>query len=426
MKLSVEGYKSIADKCTVEFNGLTVLAGANSSGKSSFMQPLLLIKQTLESTYGSKGLILDGPNVRLTDSSQIISKVCSNQDFFAIELETEGKWTRAEFQLGKKSGVENKRLQYKDENLTQELTLEIGLSEQAIVDIIEHLPDNTQRLLTNFREHDTKIIVKRGRNAFLTLSLDKFFFPFFDDFSESLEVVSKRLIHVPGLRGNPERLYKVTQSEGSHFVGSFEPYIASIVHKWSETKSPFFTQLQDNLRKLGLTSDIRSKQENDTQLQLEVALHKQSSNKDDFVNIADVGFGVSQTLPVLVALLTAGKGDLIYIEQPELHLHPNAQYALAEIIIEAVKNGKRVIIETHSSLLLTGIQTAVARHKLDETKVSLNWFTQDDTGRTKVNAMYLDKYGRFGDWPADFDEVALRAESDYLDAVEYAMREVHD
>jgi hypothetical protein len=56
----------------------------------------------------------------------------------------------------------------------------------------------------------------------------------------------------------------------------------------------------------------------------------------------------------------------------------------------------------------------------------LNWFTQDDTGRTKVNAMYLDKYGRFGDWPADFDEVALRAESDYLDAVEYAMREVHD
>jgi hypothetical protein len=40
--------------------------------------------------------------------------------------------------------------------------------------------------------------------------------------------------------------------------------------------------------------------------------------------------------------------------------------------------------------------------------------------------MYLDKYGRFGDWPADFDEVALRAESDYLDAVEYAMREVHD
>jgi predicted ATPase len=44
MKLSIEGYKSIADKCTIEFNGLTVLAGANSSGKSSFMQPLLLIK----------------------------------------------------------------------------------------------------------------------------------------------------------------------------------------------------------------------------------------------------------------------------------------------------------------------------------------------------------------------------------------------
>lgn len=422
MKLSVEGYKSIADKCTVEFNGLTVLAGANSSGKSSFMQPLLLIKQTLESTYDAKGLILDGVNVRLTDSSQIISKVCENKDFFAIELETDGKWTRAEFQLGKRTGVENKRLQYKDASLKQTLTLEVGLSEKAIEEIVDQLPEHQQHLMKVFREHNMKVAVRRDRNTFLTLSADRNFFPAFGNFSDSLETVSQRLIHVPGLRGNPERLYKVTQSEGAHFVGSFEPYVASIIHQWSETKSPYFEALQENLRQLGLTSNIRSQQENNTQLQLEVALHKQQSDKDDFVNIADVGFGVSQTLPVLVALLTARKGDLIYIEQPELHLHPNAQYALAEIIIKAVKNGRRVVIETHSSLLLTGIQTAVAKHQLNDEQVSLNWFTQDDTGITNAKAVRLDKYGRFNDWPADFDEVALRAEADYLDAVEEAIR----
>ncbi len=365
---------------------------------------------------------MDGANLRLTDSSQIISKVCENKDFFAIEVEASGRWTRAEFQLGQKSGVVNKRLQYKGEGLTHHLTLEMGLSESAIEDVVNQLPDDHKQILNMFRsKHEMKVVVRRGRNGFLILSTDKASFPY-GEFSESLETVSQRLIHVPGLRGNPERLYKVTQSEGAHFVGSFEPYVASIIHQWYEDKSPFFRQLQGNLRQLGLTSDIRSKQENDTQLQLEVALHKQSSDQNDFVNIADVGFGVSQTLPVLVALLAARKKDLIYIEQPELHLHPNAQYALAEIIVDAVKGGKKIVIETHSSLLLTGIQTAVAKHLLDDKKVSLNWFTQDDAGRTQVKTVRLDKYGRFGNWPADFDEVALRAESDYLDAVEEAMR----
>lgn len=75
MKLSVEGYKSIASKVEINLDGLTVLAGANSSGKSSFMQPFLLLKQTIENHYDSGVLMLDGSNIKLTDSSQIISKI---------------------------------------------------------------------------------------------------------------------------------------------------------------------------------------------------------------------------------------------------------------------------------------------------------------------------------------------------------------
>lgn len=346
-----------------------------------------------------------------------------NKDFFAIELEESGKWSRAEFQLGKKTGVENKRIQYKDKNLAKTLTLEMGLNKDKVDEIIDTLPEDLKAIYDIVRKKQ-EFTVRRGRNAFLTFSAGKsVFLPLFKNFSDLFEQASRRLIHVPGLRGNPERSYKVTQSEGSRFIGSFEPYVASIIHQWNVSENPLFLKLQEYLGSLGLTSGIRSTQENDTQLQLEVALHKRSldANSDDFVNIADVGFGVSQTLPVLVALLAARKSDLIYIEQPELHLHPNAQYALAEVIVDAVKGGKKVVIETHSSLLLTGIQTAVAKHQLDDNKVSLNWFTQDDIGRTQIQTVRLDKYGRFGNWPADFDEVALRAESDYLDAVEEAM-----
>ncbi|MBE4211447.1 ATP-binding protein [Vibrio parahaemolyticus] len=75
MKLCVEGYKSISDSINLSFDGLTVLAGANSSGKSSFMQPFLILKQTIENHYDSESLVLYGENAKLTDSSQIISKV---------------------------------------------------------------------------------------------------------------------------------------------------------------------------------------------------------------------------------------------------------------------------------------------------------------------------------------------------------------
>lgn len=140
--------------------------------------------------------------------------------------------------------------------------------------------------------------------------------------------------------------------------------------------------------------------------------------KDDLVNIADVGFGVSQVLPVLVALLVAKPGQLVYIEQPELHLHPRAQQALAPILAEAADRGARVVVETHSSILLLAIQTLVAEGKLSPDKVKLHWFQRDSRGATKVTSGELDPLGAYGDWPEDFGEVMAGAEDRYLSAVE--------
>src|SRR5271170_1718528 len=70
--ITVGGYKSIAREQTIEIRPLTILAGANSSGKSSIMQPLLLLKQTLEAPYDPGALLLDGPNVRFTNFEQML------------------------------------------------------------------------------------------------------------------------------------------------------------------------------------------------------------------------------------------------------------------------------------------------------------------------------------------------------------------
>lgn len=88
--ISVMGYKSVISEQRIEIRPLTILAGANSGGKSSIIQPLLLLKQTLEASYDPGSLLLDGPNVRLTSSDQLLSKLSKTKfaDEFSIRLES--------------------------------------------------------------------------------------------------------------------------------------------------------------------------------------------------------------------------------------------------------------------------------------------------------------------------------------------------
>ena len=88
-EIAVCGYKSIYEECQIEVRSLTILAGANSSGKSSIMQPLLLMKQTLEAPYDPGGLKLDGPNVKFTSAEQILSKLSPEKysDEFSVMAE---------------------------------------------------------------------------------------------------------------------------------------------------------------------------------------------------------------------------------------------------------------------------------------------------------------------------------------------------
>ena len=136
------------------------------------------------------------------------------------------------------------------------------------------------------------------------------------------------------------------------------------------------------------------------------------------VSIADVGIGVSQVLPVLVALIGAQPGQLVYIEHPELHLHPRAQVALAQVLADAAQRGVRVVAETHSSLLLLRVQTLVAEGIISPDLVKLHWFTRGENGATQVKSADLDEMGAYGDWPEDFGDVDLVEQSRYLDAAD--------
>ena len=124
-------------------------------------------------------------------------------------------------------------------------------------------------------------------------------------------------------------------------------------------------------------------------------------------------------LPVLVALRAARPGQLVYIEQPEIHLHPKAQEALAAVLASAAKRGVRVVVETHSALLLRAVQTLVAKDELDRDLVICHWFKRGENGATTITGTDLDEAGAFEkDWPEDFGSTELDAARRYLNAAE--------
>jgi len=426
-RITVAGFKSIAQEQSIEVRPLTILAGANSSGKSSIMQPLLLLKQTLDATYDPGALLLNGPNVRFTSTEQILSRVNNSQSTTSFHVGAEistGRAVKTYFTRGNNRRLDVERTVYIAEN--GEVDLYKGMPLSAIRDVF--LMEYNDTASTNlggalWQRFQQNIVIDRNR-CFLSL-IDKKA-ELFDFSLENINAVGdyiRQIIHLPGLRGNPERTYPIT-AVGPAFPGTFDKYFASVIGQWqSENNAEKLGKVNRDLARLGLTGGIAAEPIDDTQIELLVHRYsrKDEFDPEDMVSIADVGLGISQTLPVIVALHAANPDQLIYVEQPELHLHPRAQSAMAEVLADAAKEGARMVVETHSSLLLLGIQTLVAEGKLPPELVKLHWFQLLDDGSTQIVSADLDETGAFGDWPVDFADVALSSEGRYLDAAQARM-----
>lgn len=439
-KLTVEGFKSLARETEIEIRPLTLLAGANSSGKSSMMQPLLLLKQTLEAPFDPGPLLLDGPNTSFTSFQQLLHQ--SNPQRKDLRVGVEGKKYWEEFHFGYHADASLRLLRYSRRAVDDFLgTLEVSLREDTTIE--EFVRSTSSSKFPFDKEANVKRLeIHRDRcryEAKVTAS---------DSSGHGIYGVPipllrqdpiEQSIHVPGLRDNPSRTYKTT-AVGNRFPGTFDDYVASVIHAWQRDGDERMERLVAQLRHMGLTRDVSAERINDTQVELRVSQspagpssseHASSESASSestssesasgdarMINVADVGIGVSQVLPVLVAMLAAEPGQLVYVEQPEIHLHPRAQAHLADAIVEASNRGVRVVIETHSQLLLLALQTQIAEDQIDPQDVMLHWFTRDDDGITSVSSREPDAKGAFGDWPEDFSEVEMEWQNRYLDAAE--------
>ncbi|MBN8459665.1 MAG: DUF3696 domain-containing protein [Verrucomicrobia bacterium] len=433
-RLTIQGYKSLANETSLELRPLTILAGANSGGKSSVMQPLLLLKQTLASPSDPGVLEIAGPNVRFNRYDQMFfqcpgkGKSAKVMKFGFSTSPTGSLGNLAlHFRLsGQNIELEKQEINFPTRSMNDSLrVLRPGkLSDE----VVATFPEQVIKMAKDFNRGDRKFVFMNRLNrgfvdvvlvdendpsqAYQTMSLQ---------FDRVIRQQLLNLIHVPGLRGNPQRDYLLRKTGGPRFDGQFQDYVAGIVAGWGK-KDERTARLGESLKQLGLTWKIETREVDATRVEILVGRLKEprQGGAKDFVNIADVGFGVSQVLPALVALDVAVPGQIVHLEQPEIHLHPRAQRSLAKILADAARRDARLVVETHSSILIRGIQTLVAQGELDPALVKLHWFTRDEsTGVTHVDSADLDENGAFGmDWPEDFDDTYMKAEQEYLDAVE--------
>ena len=241
--LSVRGFKSISDRIKIDLRRLTILAGANSSGKSSIIQPLLLLKQTLDAPFDPGALRISGPNVVFTSSEQFLSKLpgVGQAEKFEIDVELMRSYrVGLIFARDPKEIVIIKQMTYNSKDKQRQVLLRPGMTNE---EIDHQFADDKEfqsfrKIFTAKDNEQPEVRLVRSR-FFLQLELST------PEMGERLGLALSpagalprcvsNIIHVPGLRGNPERTYR-TSAVGDEFPGLFNEYVASIVHSWKSKR----------------------------------------------------------------------------------------------------------------------------------------------------------------------------------------------
>lgn len=413
-KIGVDGFKSLRN-AEIEIRPLTILAGANSSGKSAIMQPLLLMKQTLEKTQYGVPLWLGGENVIFSDVSEFFPSKSDQDADQILQITLVGNALSFIVRLRRA----DKALELIDNQYPHAFKTGLVITENMRSHQIRELIAQVDNSFAPDSDMEWQV---SSRGPFLDFAHGENGFRGSFNLSSQFQRYVAAIIHVPGLRGTAERRSPATMINSHIFPGRFDSLTAGVLNYWQHGNIRHLEIVSSQLRELGLTHRIITKMYNATSIEIRVG-RTLTSDESDLVSIADVGFGVSQVLPVLVALLVAEPGQLVYIEQPELHLHPRAQHKLAEFIAEAANRGVRVVMETHSDILLRGIQTLVVKHEMGQDGISkddviLHWFSRGEDGLTQIKQGYLNEDGAYGNWPVDFAQTDFEADSEYLDAIE--------
>ena len=347
---------------------LTLLSGANASGKSSVMQALALLHQTIRDHEWSRRLMLNGTSVRLGTASAVIDDVYGRRTCGIALQDGEAtyEWDFAGERDEMSMTVERVRVRGSGEERPKALRdlLPVAYDEPQWVDpLASRLRQLTYLTAERLgpREHYaledpqlTPVVGPTGEHAASVLYSG----------GDTSVLDSLAIPDVP-----PTRLRQVEAR-----MEQFFPGCALVAEKIPRTNA--------------------------------VALGFRTSNATNFHAPIHTGFGLTQVFPIVVAALSARPDGLLLVENPEVHLHPAGQATMGGFLAEVAAAGVQVILETHSDHVLNGVRRAVRNDAMAPGDVALHFFRPrqdaERDGVAQVQSPHLDSEGNIDDWPDGF------------------------
>lgn len=438
-RLHFRNLKAWRDSGEIRLAPLTVLFGANSAGKTSIPQLLLLLKQTAESPDRKRALQLGDARtlVELGRYEEVVHghDVKSPLDFSLT-------WTLPE-QLDV-IDPQRKKAVHAGDALRFDAVIRADEKRQPYVESLKYelLKGGKASLaLEMARRQDGKgydlkaehyrLRRHTGRAWQLPPPLRFYGFPeeatayyqntaFASDLVLQLEHLLHSIFYVGPLRENPRRLYawsgEIPDHVGEKGERAVEAILASGERLFNFKPREHTRQLDElvaeRLRSMKLIEDFEVKPLGPNRNEYEVLVR--TGPKSAQVKVPDVGFGVSQVLPVIVECFYVPARSIVIMEQPEIHLHPGVQSELADLLIDAIharEGGEerrcQFIIETHSEHFLRRLQLRIAQEQLQKEEAAL-YFVKGGADGAEIDELKVDEYGNIENWPADFfgDEMA--------------------
>lgn len=433
-QLRLQNFKGWKDTGNIRMAPITLFFGANSSGKSSIGQFLMMLKQTVESPDRKAIFYPGGKNSAVQLGSYHEMVFHRNPE---NKISFDYQWKLPEI------------LKFKDP-VTSQIFSGDNLSFHAEVrgDKSQHtlMLDQLKYELLEGDESCLSIGMKRKSDAKSEYKVDADnytlkrkqgrvwypgapvrFYGFPDevvayhqnaDFVQALnlrhEKLYRSLCYLGPLRSKAERLYSWTGMEPESVGYAGENTVAAILAARNRKislgyKRPaklFEEIIALKLKEMGLIEEFKVNPISEQRQEYEVKVRTKGSI--DWVDLPDVGFGISQVLPVLVQCFYAPPGAIILMEQPEIHLHPNAQSALADVMIDVInsrENGKnrdiQLVIETHSEHFLRRLQRRIAEDIVHQEKVSA-YFANIAKIPATLEPLQIDIFGNIQNWPENF------------------------
>jgi predicted ATPase len=411
-QIEIENFKCFKNRVSFPLGKLTLLTGINSRGKSTLLQSLLLMRQSIEHNQNTGQILFNGSCINLNSFGDIHNRDTSRDDSIFLKYYFDCFMSKGyiEYSLSE---------QLSDDMITQitQLTLFNEYGSKSDSSTYHPLTHDIERIyfLSNIKDNVFHFSSSGHKilTGLINLVPANFIYDYAGIGDEEYDSPFKnsmnldRIHYISADRIGPKDFYPKSTLDKFPNVGARGEFTTNLLYKkqdklvddrlcLGEDAKTLITQTEAWLSKIfgGAKLEIPSSKSSVLEL-----LFNTSASKDRF-KPANVGFGFNSVLPIIVSGLIAKEGEILIVENPEIHLHPRAQSELTKFLAKVSSCGIQVLVESHSDHILNGLRIAVLDKIIDSEDLSILYFQNDL--ENPVVQIPVKPDGGIEEWPDDF------------------------